>query len=239
MAQNQPPAIDPIADAELIPEDQFLPLTANNYHLDVTQPAIQYQADGEYHLEGRIDHTPVLLTCDLFRQFLRLPTAGSVPGRESFDPMVTDATLCTDLLSLGYGADLRIPSTFNRKYLSTIWYTLFTYINRCLSSITKGIDQTSAPILRIFHAVAFNRHVDFADFLWFELIQRVRSTASRRSNFIPFMRFLQIVIWNYMNLYPEIQRRSTHPNCPHHPTRKIPSHADPEGVVARKSQSGY
>ncbi|KAI3729156.1 hypothetical protein L6452_17807 [Arctium lappa] len=202
MAQNQPAAIDPIADAELIPEDQFLPLTTNNYHLDGTQPAIQHQviiemlrghplsyaltetatvpiiylqqfwhslhaleADGGFHLEGRIHHTPVLLTSDLFRQFLRLPTAGSVAGREDFDPLVTDATLCTDLLSLGYGAELRIPSTFNRKHLSTIWYTLFTYINRCLSSITKGIDQTSAPILRIFHAVAFNRHVDFADLL--------------------------------------------------------------------------
>ncbi|KAI3772603.1 hypothetical protein L6452_03793 [Arctium lappa] len=243
MAQNQPPTIDPIADVELIPEDQFLPLTANNYHLDVTQPAIQYQvileilmrhplsyaltetatvpviylqqfwrslcaleADGEFHLEGRIDHTPVLLTCDLFRQFLRLPTAGSVPGRESFDPMVSDATLCTDLLSLGYVAELRIPSTFNRKYLSTIWYTMFTYINRCLSAITKGIDQTSAPILRIFHAVAFNSHMDVAEFLWFELVQRVRSTASRRSNFIPFMRFLQIVIRNFMNLVLDYAR---------------------------------
>ncbi|KAI3715926.1 hypothetical protein L6452_22916 [Arctium lappa] len=275
MAQHHPPAIDPIADAELIPEDQFLPLTANNYHLDVTQPAIQYQviieilmghpisyaltetatvpiiylqqfwhsihaleADGEFHLEGRIDHTPVLLTCDLFRQFLRLSTARSVPGRESFDPMVTDATLCTDLLSLGYGVELRIPSTFNRKYLSTIWYTMFTYINRCLSSITKGIDQTSSPILRLFYAVAFNRHVDFADFVWFELVQRVRSTASRRSNIIPFMRFLQIIIRNYMNVYPEIQRRSTHPTCPHHPTRKIRSRADPEGVVARQIPVG-
>ncbi|KAI3696663.1 hypothetical protein L6452_29123 [Arctium lappa] len=275
MAQNQPPAIDPIADAELIPEDQFLPLTANNYHLDVTQLAIQHQdiieilrghplsyaltetatvpiiylqqfwrslhaleADGGFHLEGRIDHTPVILTSDLFRQFLRLPTAGSVAGQEDFDPLVSDATLCTDLISLGYGAELRIPSTFTRKHLSTLWYTLFTYINRCLSSITKGIDQTSAPILRIFHAVAFNRHVDFADLLWFELIQRVRSTASRRSNFVPFMRFLQIIIRNYMNLYPEIQRRSTHPMCPQHPTRKIPSRADPEGVVTRQIPVG-
>ncbi|KAI3735651.1 hypothetical protein L6452_15159 [Arctium lappa] len=274
-AQNQPPAIDPIADAELIPEDQFLPLTAKNYHLDVTQLAIQHQviieilrghplsyaltetatvpiiylqqfwrflhaleAEGGFHLEGRIDHTPVLLTSDLFRQFLRLPTAGSVAGQEDFDPLVSDATLCTDLILLGYGAELRIPSTFNRKHLSTLWYTLFTYINRCLSSITKGIDQTSAPILRIFHAVAFNRHVDFADLLWFELIQRVRSTASRRSNIVPFMRFLQIIIRNYMNLYPEIQRRSTHPMCPQHPTRKIPSRADPEGVVARQIPVG-
>ncbi|KAI3729155.1 hypothetical protein L6452_17806 [Arctium lappa] len=52
------------------------------------------------------------------------------------------------------------------------------------------------------------------------------------------MRFLQIIIRNYMNQYPEIQHRSTHPTCPQHPTRKIPSRADPEGVVARKIPVG-
>ncbi|KAI3730005.1 hypothetical protein L6452_18680 [Arctium lappa] len=247
MAQNQPPAIDPIVDAELIPENQYLSLTANNYHLDITQPAIQYQVIIEILMGHPISYAltetvtvPIIYLQQFWRSLRALEADGEfhLEGRESFDSMVSDATLCTNLLSLGYGAELRIPSTFNRKYLSTIWYTMFTYIIRCLSSITKGIDQTSAPILRIFHAVAFNRHVDFADFLWFELIQRVRSTASRRSNFIPFMRFLQIVIRNYMNLYLEIQRRSTHPTCPHHPTRKIPSRADPEGVVARQIPVG-
>ncbi|KAI3758410.1 hypothetical protein L6452_05971 [Arctium lappa] len=155
MAQNPPPAIDPIADAELIPEHQFIQLTPNNYHLDVTQPAIQYQfwrslyaldTGGGFQLEGRIDHTPVLLNHDLFRQFLHMPTAGSVQGRNNFDPILSDATLCANILSLGYGADLRLPSGFTRKYLSTICYTMFTYHNRCLSAITRGIDQTSTPI---------------------------------------------------------------------------------------------
>ncbi|KAI3757578.1 hypothetical protein L6452_05119 [Arctium lappa] len=210
MAQNPNPAIDPIADAELIPEDQFLPLTPNNYHLDVTQPAIQYQviieilhghplsfaltetaevpllylqhfwrsltpveADDGFQLEGQIDHTPVLLTRDLFRQFLHLPTATSFPGRDDYDPIVSDATLCADILSLGYDANLRLPSGFNKKHLITIWYTLFTYINRCLSAITKGIEQSSINILRVFHAVAFHRHADYADFLWYELVQKI------------------------------------------------------------------
>ncbi|KAI3692441.1 hypothetical protein L6452_32257 [Arctium lappa] len=248
MTHNLNQGIDHVVDNALIHPDQFLPLTPNNFHLDIEALKCQHEVvveilrghpiyyaltataevprlylqqfwrslthireEGENRLESRIDGMHIVITRELFRQILRLPTANSVPGRDSFDPPVSEATLCAEIQSLGYSADLPQTSSFNRRHLTPLWYTFFTILNRCLSSITKGIDQCSANLLRLFHGVAFYRHIDYTAILWYELDQKVRDNAgNRRRNFIPFMRFLQLIIRHYMELHPTIARRSTH-----------------------------
>ena len=114
-----------------------------------------------------------------------------------------------------------------RGKLQPVWYTLFTILNRCLSSKTKGIDKGTTTFYHLFYAVAYDRYVDYARLLWLDITKDITRKASGGRYAIPFMRFYQIIIRAHMDHYPEIRRRSRYPLAPNYQMEKI----RPPGVI--------
>ncbi|GJU96608.1 hypothetical protein Tco_1321364 [Tanacetum coccineum] len=167
-----------------------------------------------HKFEGVIENLHVAFTLKQFRKLFDLKKKNDFTGKDEFDDFTTEEELCADIIRLGYGALLPKASAFRRKYLSQLWATLFSIINRCLTSKSTGMDQCSISVLRIFQGIAFNKNYDYAGLFWNDLIEVVKdkNLPSKARKFVPFIRFLKIVIFSIMRRHKEIPRRPNDPS---------------------------
>ncbi|PWA99167.1 hypothetical protein CTI12_AA010950 [Artemisia annua] len=167
-----------------------------------------------HKFEGMIENFHVAFTLKQFREMFDLKKKNDFTGKDEFDDFTTEEALCVDIVRLGYGAPLPKASAFRRKYLSQLWATLFSIINRCLTSKSTGMDQCSISVLRIFQGIAFNKNYDYAGLFWNDLIEVVKdkNLPSKARKFVPFIRFLKIVIFSIMRDHKEIPRRPNDPS---------------------------
>ena len=107
---------------------------------------------------GTIDRFDVEFTLPQFRKILNLPKRRDFPSKSNYDDMVPEDALCNEIIQLGYSGPLNKASEFKRTNLRVHWHTLFTILNRCLTEKAMGTDLASISVLRMFHAVAYNRH---------------------------------------------------------------------------------
>ncbi|GJR47809.1 hypothetical protein Tco_1315912 [Tanacetum coccineum] len=220
---------------ELLPRDQFLPIKENNFIFcpvlveilkghpifkaltlseDVPKIYIQqfwntitYNTTVPPHkFEGMIEDVHVAFTLKQFRRMFDLT------GKEEYDDFSPEEELCADIVRLGYEESLPKASAFRRKHLSQVWATLFSIINRCLTSKSTGMDQCSISVLRIFQGIAFNKNYDYARLFWNDLMEVVKdkNLPSKARKFVPFLRFL-IIIFSMMRRYKDIPRRPNDP----------------------------
>ncbi|GKB96257.1 hypothetical protein Tco_0982394 [Tanacetum coccineum] len=160
-----------------------------------------------HKFEGMIEDVHVAFTLKQFRRMFDLT------GKEEYDDFSPEEELCADIVRLGYEESLPKASAFRRKHLSQVWATLFSIINRCLTSKSTGMDQCSISVLRIFQGIAFNKNYDYARLFWNDLMEVVKdkNLPSKARKFVPFLRFLKIIIFSMMRRYKDIPRRPNDP----------------------------
>ena len=91
---------------------------------------------------------------------------------------------------MGYKAPLPKPSVFTKKYLPTIYNTLFTILNRCLTGKNSGIDLVTQPMALLFQTVVEDRHYDYAQLIFSDLVEMVTVTKRKKSmKYLPYVRF--------------------------------------------------
>ncbi|GJX66744.1 hypothetical protein Tco_0301087 [Tanacetum coccineum] len=154
-----------------------------------------------------IENVHVAFTLKQFRRMFDLT------GKEEYDDFSLEEELCADIVRLGYEESLPKASAIRRKHLSQVWATLFSIINRCLTSKSTGMDQCSISVLRIFQGIAFNKNYDYARLFWNDLMEVVKdkNLPSKARKFVPFLRFLKIIIFSMMRRYKDIPRRPNDP----------------------------
>ena len=155
---------------------------------------------------------------------LSLPEKGDRQGKTEFDDFASDNELCQDIMRLGYSGNLQNASRFKRMHLTPLWHTLFSIINRCLTSKHTGIDKCNISVLRVFHGVAFHKNYDYASIFWNELAELVvdKRRSRKARSFVPFQRFLQLIIQTMLWANRDIPRRDSEPVCPDIETLPIP-----------------
>ena len=95
-----------------------------------------------------MDHFTITFGENKLREILAFPQANARHDRDGFEPFDDLDTVLAFILHLGYKAALPKMSAFNKKYLPTMYNTLFTILNRCLTRKNGGIDS-------ITHLMAF------------------------------------------------------------------------------------
>ena len=109
---------------------------------------IQYiSEEGRNRLETDIDDFTTSFTLKTFRRMINLPEKGHCQRKTGFDDFVSEDELCQDIMRLGYSTNLPNASRFKRMHLTSLWHTLFSIINRCLTSKHTGIDKCSISVL--------------------------------------------------------------------------------------------
>nr|GEU71700.1 hypothetical protein [Tanacetum cinerariifolium] len=132
----------------------------------------------------------------------------------------------------GYEADspFTAPSHFKKRRLAALWSTLFTPINRCMTWKKAGQDKCSIDTLTFFHGIAFDRHYDFAELIWKDLVSLVKDKD--QGEFVPFIRFIKLVIANFMKTHPEITVRP-------YENYELLAYADPRAQVVNEYRLAY
>ncbi|GJU06427.1 hypothetical protein Tco_1122857 [Tanacetum coccineum] len=166
-----------------------------------------------HKFEGMIEDVHVAFTLKQFRRMFDLKEQNDFTGKEEYDDFSPEEELCADIVRLGYEEPLPKASAFRRKHLSQVWATLFSIINRCLTSKSTGMDQCSISVLRIFQGIAFSKNYDYARLFWNDLMEVVKdkNLPSKARKFVPFLRFLKIIIFSIMRRYKDIPRRPNDP----------------------------
>ncbi|PWA71034.1 S-adenosyl-L-methionine-dependent methyltransferase MidA [Artemisia annua] len=186
------------------------------------------------YIRGTINRVSVKITKKTIRSVLKFPRAKSREGMEEFEPFVNVEDLAQDVRSLGYDAasPFTAPSHFKKRKLATLWSTLFMLINRCLTWKKVGQDKCSVDTLMFFHGIAFNRHYDFAELIWRDLVSLV--TEKDKREFVPFIRFIKLIIAEFMNKHPDMILRP-YGNCPKDTSmQRIPSNCGHRTVRAMR-----
>ncbi|KAJ9557654.1 hypothetical protein OSB04_012268 [Centaurea solstitialis] len=160
---------------------------------------------------ARVDHSEITITLEDLRRILHLPSAND-GGHQAFEAPLSSSALVTDLHRLGlyFAPNSRPfvhPSQFVVTMLEPIWATLFNIMSRTLSAKTRGVDRGTTSFLHIFHSVAFGRRIDFADHLWDDIFRDVKRTTKGHTT-IPWLRYFQLFIRDFMDRTPAIRRRS-------------------------------
>lgn len=160
-------------------------------------------------LRGEVDHFTLILTLSRLRTILGLPTANSRPPFESFEDLPFDTEIIEGIRNLGYSSEINTPSSFRRMYLHPMYYTLFSIVNRCMTSKYSGLETGNVNMLRMLLGIANYRHYDYALLIWNDLLQLVhdKSSEKRDRKFLPYQRFLPMIIQYFMADNPEIPRR--------------------------------
>jgi len=103
-----------------------------------------------------------------------LRTALHLEELSEYDDSPTDDELIEFLKWLSYTADegkpLRKRGDFRRKGLPPLWNTLFSIINSCLNGKVGSPDQTSQAMLSIMYGIYFNLKLDFAGFIFEDMV---------------------------------------------------------------------
>ena len=110
------------------------------------------------------------------REILEFPQANARKDRDGFGPFDDLETVLASILYLGYKVVLPKMSAFNKKYLHTLYNTLFTILNRCLTEKNTGIDTITHPMAHLYQGVVEDRHYDYAQQIFSDLVEMVTTT---------------------------------------------------------------
>jgi len=151
---------------------------------------IQYvPAVGNHHFVSRVDHFTVTFGVNKLRELLAFPQANARPDMEGFEQFDDLETVLAFFLHLGYKAPLPKLSVFTNKYLPTIYNTLFTILNRCLTGKNSGIDSVTQPMALIFQGIVEDRYYDYAQLIFSDLVEMVTMTKRKKSmKYLPYVR---------------------------------------------------
>ena len=100
-------------------------------------------------------------------------------------------------------------SAFNKKYLPTLYYTLFTILNRCLTSKNSRVDTITHPMALLFQGVVEDRHYDYAQLILSDLVEMVTMTTKKKKT-VTYVRLFPKIIHSAMMWNLEIPRRINH-----------------------------
>ena len=144
-------------------------------------------------------------------ELLQFPQADARPKMDGFEAFDGLSEVLASILYLGYKGDLPRISVFNKKYLAHIYNTLFTILNRCLMGKNSGFDSITHLMALLFQGVVENRHYDFAQLIFSDLVEMVNITKKKKSmKYLLYVRLFSKVIHSAMIRNPEIPRRLNH-----------------------------
>ncbi|GKC80247.1 hypothetical protein Tco_1131021 [Tanacetum coccineum] len=100
------------------------------------------------------------------------------------------------------------------------------------------MDQCSISVLRIFQGIAFNKNYDYARLFWNDLMEVVKdkNLPSKARKFVPFLRFLKIIIFSIMRRYKDIPIRPNDPTINSSPPMIQP---EPKGSTQGVALGSY
>ncbi|KAI3673538.1 hypothetical protein L6452_39661 [Arctium lappa] len=157
----------------------------------------------------------LFLSYKRLRLILELPEPNSRPGRTTYDSFPSVEEVFEGIRNLVYVGTLNKVRDFDKSKLPPVWYALFSVIIRCLTSKHSGTDSASLLYLRLFHAVVYDLHVDYTFIFWTELSEVVHDKlTNKKRKFIPFIRFLKLIIRSILRNNPDIPRRLSWPQVP-------------------------
>ncbi|KAI3697655.1 hypothetical protein L6452_30750 [Arctium lappa] len=167
------------------------------------------------HFTIRIDNFTSILTFQRLRLLLDLPLPDSREGKTTFDPYPTDHEMVAGIRALGYVGNLTKMSDFRKSNLPPFYYQFFSVINKCLTSRHSGHGNTNIHTLRLFHAIIYDLHVDYVVTIWTELYEKVLSKRhTKKPKYVPYQRFLQIIVRGILRSNRDIPKRSHHESAP-------------------------
>ncbi|KAI3746616.1 hypothetical protein L6452_09053 [Arctium lappa] len=168
-----------------------------------------------HHFDLQIDQFESFLSYKRLRLILELPEPNSRPGRPTYDNFPSEEEVYEGIRNLGYVGTLNKPTDFDKSNLPPVWYALFSVIIRCLTSKHSGTDSASLLYLRLFHAVVYDLHIDYTFIFWTELSEVVHEKfTNKKSKFIPFVRFMKLIVRSMLRSNPAIPRRLSWPQVP-------------------------
>ncbi|KAI3729939.1 hypothetical protein L6452_18612 [Arctium lappa] len=168
-----------------------------------------------HRFDLHIDQFDSFLSYKRLRLILELPEPNSRPGRTSYDNYPSELDVLEGIRNLGYIGDLDRVSQFDKSNLPPVWYALFSILNRCLTSKHSGMDNASLHYLRLFHVVVYDLHVDYTYIFWTELSERVQDKlTNKKRKFIPFARFMKLIVRSMLQSNSAIPRRLSWPQVP-------------------------
>ncbi|KAI3718337.1 hypothetical protein L6452_19202 [Arctium lappa] len=151
------------------------------------------QGDRKY-FTIRIDNFTSILTFQRLRLLLDLPLPDSREGKTTFDSYPTDLEMFAGIRALGYVGSLSKMSDFRKSNLPPFYCQFFSVINKCLTSRHSGHDNTNIHTLRLFHAIIYDLHVDYAMAIWTELYEKVLSKIhSKKPKYVPCQSFYNLL----------------------------------------------
>ncbi|KAJ9546376.1 hypothetical protein OSB04_018919 [Centaurea solstitialis] len=166
---------------------------------------LQFHADpGNHHFTAKLDHYTISFGVNKFRRILGFPEVTSRPNANQFEPFASLAVAMAGVESVGHLEAINAPSQFNKSNLPPTYNTLFTILSRCLTGKRTAQDTTTHSFLTLFYGVLFNKHYDYASLIFHDL----KELLAKRQKYLPYPRFLSILIASAMQRNPKIPRRS-------------------------------
>ncbi|GJU83158.1 hypothetical protein Tco_1285523 [Tanacetum coccineum] len=161
--------------------------------------------DGSKHkLKFMLDRKELTMTLDDFRTIFQLPQAiNNYHERFVYAPKFSEMVSCY-INDLGFTLELRSPSNFKTTGLGQPWKTLCKMFSRCLTTRVTGYDQPPLQIMQMLYFFVNNIHVDYADLLW----EGLHYSFEHPTTLIPYPRFTNLIVSDYMTAFPEISRRA-------------------------------
>ncbi|KAI3707555.1 hypothetical protein L6452_26181 [Arctium lappa] len=168
-----------------------------------------------HRFELQVDQFESFLSYKQLRLILELPEPNSRPGRNTYDSFPSEEEVYEGIRNLGYVGTLNKPADFDKSNLPPVWYALFSVLIRCLTSKHSGTDSASLLYLRLFLAVVYDRHVDYTFIFWTELSEVVHDKfTNKKRKFIPFVRFMKLIVRSMLRSNPAIPHRLSWPQVP-------------------------
>ncbi|KAI3697973.1 hypothetical protein L6452_31080 [Arctium lappa] len=138
-----------------------------------------------------IDHFTSILTPERMRLTFNLPSETASEGITNYDDQ------------------------FKKNNLPLFYYTLFSVINRCLTAKNFGSDNAISHILKLFYSVVHDFHIEYAQIFWTELYEKVVAKKSAKAlNYIPYQRFMTLIVRCMLRSNRNIPTRINHPHAP-------------------------
>ena len=88
---------------------------------------------GNHHFISRVDHFTITFGVNKLRKIPAFHQANARPDRDGFEQFDDLETVLASIMFLGYKGALPKMSAFNKKYIPSLYNTLFTILNKCLT----------------------------------------------------------------------------------------------------------
>ncbi|GJU35722.1 hypothetical protein Tco_1184076 [Tanacetum coccineum] len=182
MAEKNIPA--PIrTDEQLVPVKARLPIGKSNLLMDLQK----MQKNPIFCLS-----VDILQNTNFFSAFtasVDVPSiyiyALGITPKDFAHPFVAPTTgdLVIDFVNnLRYPEELQFVSKMYVNSLYQPWRTILSMINQCLTGKTFGSDRPRHPVLQILWGVVMRTNIDYAELIWEEFVQAIKTSFTDASN---------------------------------------------------------